>query len=241
MTGEGNVIGIQKKLDLQELVKSATWRELLVELVESSSIDPWDVDIVKIANEYREAVKKMKFMDLHIPANMVLASSILLRMKSDSMEIFPQPEVFEQIEEGIARVRPEVEGLIPKFRLQPKRKISLEELMGALGDAMKISENRERKLMEVPTMENIVINEDDDIDHKIEAAHRLIKTNIGDSGITTYSKLARMFGSESEAVFSLFIPLLFLAYRGKINATQDEFFGDINIELGSGKEEEESE
>jgi segregation and condensation protein A len=231
MTNDGNSAGVQKRLDLEELVKSATWRELLIELVESNSIDPWDIDIVKIANEYREAVRKMQLRDLRIPANMVLASSILLRMKSDSMEIFPEPPEEAAIEEGVARVNPAVEELVPKLRIQPKRKITLEELMDALGSALKTTETRERESAERAAAPNIVINEHDDIDQKIEAADRLIRSNVGKEGTATYSALSRYFGSESEAIFNLFIPALFLAYRGKIKMGQENFFGEIVLSL----------
>lgn len=228
MTIDEKASGVQRQLDLRELVKSATWKELLIELVESNSIDPWNIDIVRIANEYREAVRKMRVSDLHIPANMILASSILLRMKSDSMEIFPQQPVDEEIGEHVSRITPEVQELIPKFRMQPKRKITLDELMGALGDAMKFTEAKERRADEIrEIMPTIVVEEKDDIDRKIEAAHKLIASNIEPDGRTSYSKLSRYFGSEQEALFSLFIPVLFLAYRGAINAEQKQFFGDI--------------
>ena len=75
----------KQQLNLQEFVKNATWRELLVELVDSNQLDPWNIDIVKVVDSYIAVVRKMQVMDLHIPANIVLAASILLRMKRETI------------------------------------------------------------------------------------------------------------------------------------------------------------
>jgi chromatin segregation and condensation protein Rec8/ScpA/Scc1 (kleisin family) len=53
-----------KQLNLQEFVKNATWRELLIELVDTSQLDPWDIDIIKVVDSYIAAIRKMQVMDL---------------------------------------------------------------------------------------------------------------------------------------------------------------------------------
>ncbi len=78
---------VQHKLDLGEFVKNATWRELLAELVKSKQLDPWDIDIAEIVDNYIDIIKQMKILDLKIPANIVLAASILLHMKSDALSL----------------------------------------------------------------------------------------------------------------------------------------------------------
>ena len=83
----------RQQLNLQEFVKNATWRELLVELVDSNKLDPWNIDIVNIVDELHAVVRKMRVMDLHIPANIVLAASILLRMKSETISILQTEEI----------------------------------------------------------------------------------------------------------------------------------------------------
>ena len=220
----------QRTLDLGELVRTATWREVLMELVESNSIDPWNIDIGKIANEYVQTIRKMKVMELHIPANMTLAASILLRMKSDSMVMFK--EEVQEAEDGIVVPRqiPEVPQLIPKFRLQPHKKVSLTDLMDALDEAIKSTERRAIAAAEIPApLDFFVIKED--IDEKIAAAHKLISSNLSGEGVVEYSKLARLFGSQRSAISDLFIPLLFLSHRKEIDIAQEEFFGEIFISL----------
>ena len=222
-------LGTQRTLDLRELVATATWREVLMELVESNSIDPWNMDIGKIANEYVQTIRKMQVMDLHIPANMTLAASILLRMKSDSMVMFKE-ELRKLRTESPPRQIPEVPELIPKFRLQPHKKVTLTDLMDALDEAIKSTDQRALAATEMAApMDFLVVKED--IDEKIASAYKLVSSNIGGDGVIEYSKLSRMFSSERSAVSDLFIPLLFLAHKREIDIAQEQFFGDIMISL----------
>ena len=78
--------------DLQKLVSEATWRELLISLVESNQIDPWDIDIAKLVEGYMSVIKSIKLMDLRMQANFALAASILLKMKSDRFQVFAVEE-----------------------------------------------------------------------------------------------------------------------------------------------------
>ena len=56
-----------------------------------------------------------------------------------------------------------------------------------------------------------------------------------------YSKLARLFSSERNAVSDLFIPLLFLSHRKEMDVVQEQFFGEIMISLHQeGKKDEEA-
>lgn len=232
--------GTQRTLDLKELVATATWKEVLLELVDSNSIDPWNIDIGEIANEYVQTIRKMQVMDLHIPANMTLAASILLRMKSDSMVMFK--EALQEVEEGVAipRQTPEVQELIPKFRLQPHKKVTLSDLMDALDEAIKSTDQRALLSTEMATpMDFFVVRED--IDDKIASAYKMVSANMSAEGVIEYSKLARMFSTDRNAVSDLFIPLLFLAHRKEIDIAQEEFFGDILISLHQGDKKEEKE
>jgi segregation and condensation protein A len=172
----------------------------------------------------------MQVMDLRIPANMTLAASILLRMKSDSMVMFKE-EVIEA-EEGLMAPRqvPEVPELMPKFRLQPHKKVTLSDLMDALDEAIKVTEQKALYATEMEAPLDFPIIKED-IDEKIASAYKLIASNLSGDGVTEYSKLARLFGSERAAVSDLFIPLLFLSDRKEVDIAQEQFFGDIMVSL----------
>ncbi len=219
--------------DLESFVRNATWRELLMELVDRNELDPWDIDISRIVESYIGVIKDMKVMDLFVPANIVLAASILLRMKSDNMGIFQTVEPVAEGEEPQAgqRVLPNVEGLTPRARQQPGRRVTLAELMDALDDAMKTVERREDREVAQSTPVQFYVN-DEDIDEKMERVYSMVKENVDRYRTTTFANMARVFGSFESMLLDLFVPLLFLAHKGRISMRQDGFFDEIFIVLG---------
>jgi segregation and condensation protein A len=59
--------------------------ELLVHLAKTGEIDPWNIDIVQVADQYLQAVAELKESDLKITGKTLLYLAILLRMKSDQL------------------------------------------------------------------------------------------------------------------------------------------------------------
>jgi segregation and condensation protein A len=233
-TTVNEVVYTAQSLDLERLVQNATWRELLVELVRTSQIDPWNVDIARIVDGYMTAIKAMQVMDLYIPANIILAASILLRMKSETVGLLSIDEQQEEQAEGEqqTRIAPEVTPLSPRVRMQPGRKITLEELLDALDDAMKVEEHRER-IIEMENTPVPLLVKIDDIDEKLDATLSLVKGNIDSSGMVTFASLANKFNYAESMLLDLFVPLLFLAHRGNIVLFQEDFFKEIFIKLGT--------
>ena len=234
MTSSIEVPVYSGNINIPEFVKSATWRELLVELVESEKLDPWDIDIVKVVDSYVKAVRKMQVMDLHIPANIILAASILLRMKSDTINMLQVDTMSEPDEEPQAtRILPDVPALMPRLRLQPRRKVTLNELMDALNDAIKINEQREFITRSRTEPISITISKDD-IDEKVNVTYALVKNNADKEGMATFAALSKGFSSIEGILLNLFVPLLFLAQRGDVLLMQDEFFNEIFVKLCYG-------
>ena len=222
--------------NLEDFVKNATWRELLLELVQTNKLDPWNIDIIKVVDGYVEIVKKMKVMDLHVPANIILAASILLRMKSDTLRVFepepiPEPEEIPMTE----RILPEVPQLVPRMRLQPNKRVTLMELMGALDEVMKIKQQRELTAKVAAAPMQFYINKED-IDEKIESIYKMLQGNMDNTGLTTFAYLANKFSHTESILIDLFIPLLFLAHKQRVIIMQEKFFDEIFIKLNNGKE-----
>lgn len=233
-TAETTTAVVYRELDLQEFVQNATWRELLIELVSSNKLDPWDVDIQKVVDEYLGVVKKMKVLDLRVPANMVLAASILLRLKSDSLSIFSMQEE-QPIEEQVApqRIRPDVEALVPRARMQPKRKVTLQELLSALDQAMKMEVERRVEHEHATTPISIMV-EKDDIEEKMKRLLHEIRKLVDRERMTTFGRVAALFEESGSILVDLFVPMLFLAHSGKIGVLQESFFGEIIIKVTGG-------
>jgi segregation and condensation protein A len=234
-TTEATTAVVHREMDLQEFVQNSTWRELLIELVTSNQLDPWDVDISKVVDEYLSAIRKMKVLELKVPANIVLAASILLRMKSDTLSIFaPTQEETPADPMEMRSERPNVEALVPRARMQPKRKVTLEELLLALDSAIKVEAERkiEHERMVAPI--NIVI-ETEDIDEKKEKLMERITSIADKEGMTTFSILSSEFLDAEKILTNVFVPILFLAHENKIGIFQEDFFGEILIKITGEK------
>lgn len=219
-----------RQLNLEDFVRNATWRELLYELVETNQLDPWDIDIQKVVDGYIGLVKKMKVLDLHVPANIILAASILLRLKSESLKVPEEQPIPEPEEMAAQRVIPQVEQLVPRLRMQPGKKISLVELMQALDEVMKLKDKREMMLQNTLEPVKFVINKED-IDQKIERIYSLVEEHADSEGLTTFADLANKFTQMESILLDLFIPLLFLAHKDRIDVAQEKFFDEIFIKL----------
>ncbi len=217
--------------DIVELVGNATWKELIIMLVETNKLDPWNIDITKIVDSYVETINKMKLLDLFMPANVIFAASVLLRIKSDTMKFFEEPaEEFYDDAEQPARDRPEVGELVPRTRRQPQARITLEQLVAALDDAIKLEAKRveRERFFAEPIELNIEV---EDIDKKTDDVLRLVSDNSDKYGITSFNSVKRYFPDGYGMLMDFFVPLLYLHNNGAIAMSQEEFFGEIMIKI----------
>lgn len=201
---------------------------MLLDLVVSEKLDPWNIDLVDIASKYLERVKKLQKLDLRVPANLILAASILLRFKSDALRFEEEEQVVEQqtfIDETQAPV--EIPMLSLRTRIPRKRKVTLNELMGALEEVFE----EQRKKQEKPVIkENMIINVPKyDITARMKEIYAKVKKTADTSGLVTFSSLLKE-KNRKEIIYTL-IPILHLAQDGKLSVFQEKFFGEIFIQL----------
>ncbi len=217
-------------IDLSALVKDATWKEMLVELVRNNQFDPWNIDITQIVDKYVEAVRTFKVMDLRVPANIILAAAVLLRLKSEVLT-FTEPEP-PLMDDGQPFVRPDVqiEGLTLRLRPPLKRKIALTELIEAMEEAMSIKERRATRFTALPQIPITI--QKVDIEEELKNLHETISRHVDKKNMTTFSYLLKE-GGFSDVLVQLFAPMLYLASRGQISLIQENFFGEIIIALNS--------
>ncbi len=77
--------------------------ELLVQLAEEGTIEPWDIDIVQVTDEF---LAKLESVDLRTTGRALFYASVLLRMKGDEMlsmtdeDDEPQEEPWERVLQG---------------------------------------------------------------------------------------------------------------------------------------------
>ncbi len=220
-----------KNLNLEEFVRNATWKDLLSELVQSNRLDPWNIDLGSVVEGYVGAVKRMKVLDLHIPANIIFAAALLLRMKSDSLVIIEPEELpVQEDPTGGIRVRPEVPALIQKIRIQPGKRITLIELMNALEDAIKIKEERELLAQSAPPPRFLALQKED-IEEKIAKVYETVKGHADKEGMITFGELVSGMTDAHTKLTEVFVPLLFLTHSRKVVMMQEKFFEEIFVKL----------
>ena len=219
------------QFNLEKIVTYPTWREMLIKVIEKENIDPWDIDIVKLTSKYIEYVRRMKNLELNIPANIILAASILLRMKSDVLEINDdshdvEDEMYVEDNDTIE----EIPILELKTRIPPKRRVTLDELVEALDEAFQKETEHSIRLTH-PVMRNkqkIITERFYDIDVLTEELMNKMKGKFDDKGMLAFSSLLNNKNDITEKV-KLFLPLIFLANKGKLVLIQEILFGDIII------------
>jgi len=203
--------------------------QILLGLVQEHKLDPWDVDIEKLAGVYLQRVREMREFDLRVSGRTLLSASMLLRMKSDF--VFngrKNPEAEEELKEMFDIDLPEL-GQITIIERSP-RKITLLDLMGALQEALKDTPIRKlvhrRKLEKImQTLSEYHIN----IERNLEELYQRVKSLAASGKEISLSVL--VFERTRLAVARTLLLLLFLNIQGKVVLRQPEPFGEIFASL----------
>jgi len=218
-------------MKLERIVAFPTWREMLLELVATKKLDPWNIDIVEIATGYLDKVRKLEMLDLRLPANLILAAAILLRFKSDALRLEEETQVVEEqtyVEEDTeAQVIPVLEL---KSRIPPKRMVTLDELLLAMEKVFDDQKKREEKAQKVviPSVINIQLPEFN-IEEKMEEVYNKVRSELDSEGLAMFSNVTS--GKEPMEVILTLLPLLHLVQDGRLSIFQEQFFGEIFIRV----------
>ena len=224
------VVDVSSIEQIEKLVAKPTWREMLLEIVSANDMDPWNLNIAFITEGYIDKVRKMRINDLHVPANVILAASILVRFKAQAFQ-FEEPEpVIEEITvlEGMPNAA-EMQLLQLRMRMQPKRAVTLSDLLVALDEAITIEAKRETRRVAIPKMVEFKLP-DYDIEKEMKDIIGHINRLADKDGWLTFSCLLNDLKREGPRPIVLtLLPLLHLSQECKIAISQDGVFGEILI------------
>ncbi len=213
-------------MDLVSFVVQPTWKELLLELVSTEQMDPWDVDVGVVAEKYLALVRNLEALDLRVPANVILASAILLRYKSENLTVEDEPEddTFEE-----AQLRDEaLPDLVFRVNRPRRRRMTLEELMRSMEDV--IRKGRKATGPKLSSLPAILLHVGgQDMDQKMTAVFDKVVANQDAEGVVLFSSLLEE--KNAEQVARHLLPVLHLVQERKINAWQDDFFGEIFMQV----------
>ncbi len=228
-----------------------SWKAILLDLVNSEQMDPWDIDISLLTQRYIGRIKDLKETNLKVSGKVVLAAAILLKIKSKrlvgedlnefdrllaSSEMSEQ-QFYDELEQELAQG--EVAGmqdqsleLIPRLPQPRKRKVSVYDLVRALEKALEV---KKRRLFNSLHEVHIVVPDK--------------KMDITTAMASLYGKLVGLFAkgikkltfsslvptkNREDKVYT-FIPLLHLTSEGKVELEQKEHLGEIEIKQPEAK------
>jgi segregation and condensation protein A len=221
-----------------------SWQAIILDLINSEQLDPWDVDLVLLTNRYMEKIRGMEEANLFISSKVLFAAALLLRIKSEillnqyipSLDdiLFGKKEEKKYVQERI-ELEDEIPELVQRTPLPRYRKVTLQELLSALGKAI-TTENR--RIKKVVTMKQ----------QEIETAISIprARINLRDKIQEVYARLKKVFvnGKEERVAFSellgdkkenseervgTFVPLLHLDNQHKVFLEQEKHLEEIYV------------
>jgi len=225
--------------DLREIIQNDRWKDVLIDLVIGNKIDPWDVNIEIVAGEFLKYIRHMNEYDLSVPANIVLATSIILKYKANTLKYIFGNENENDGDEysDDALDMPPLDG-IPQLtminRIPPKRKVTLTELINEIEKVMKYDEKPDRYRKEKIKYYPLILNiSEGSTEEKINEIYVKIEKNIDKEGWTTFSRIVD--NKEPYTLVSTLLGMLHLRQREKIIIKQEDIFDEIFVRISNSK------
>ncbi len=217
------------EMELEKLVVQPTWRDMLIDLVTEEKLDPWNIDITEVTEKYMDKIRDLQSLDLRVPANIILAAAILLRLKSETLRLEEEIQGADSETYISEEQSPlEIPMLSLKTRIPPKRRVSLGELIGALSEVIEAQKKRAERIFDPKPIMSIEIPKQD-IEKRMKDLLDKMKAQADAEGVILFSDLLESKSGE-EKVF-LLLPLLHLAQDRFLDIAQEKMFGEIFITL----------
>lgn len=198
--------------------------DMLMSLVFTREIDPWNINIVELTEKYLEQIQRAEELDLRLSGKTYLVATILLRMQSETLFIEEKEEKEEELEELDFEPSP----ILPPLR-RKTGKITLPELLNALLIVLEEREKRKKKPKKLPER-HIVQVDVYRVDVKKYVEELYIKIKMISSGeIITFSQL--LIDKSPLFIARTFLYLLFLEMSQRVEIWQETEFGEIYIKV----------
>lgn len=229
---------LQKPEDFVSLIDQPDWKTILISLVKSERMDPWNIDVKILAQKYLEKIQSMQHADLRLPANAILASAILLKFKARALRLSSIEEEADVDFKSLLTEEQLLGGMMPELvnpRLVREGKVTLDQLVESIESILEKTKTkvqrelsgRNRPQFQIPFQG---MNVNAVMDEVMVSAKKHADT----TGLALFSHMAE--GKKTGHVIELFLGLLFLVNAGKLAAWQDSLFGEIFVSTIVGKE-----
>lgn len=216
-----------------------TWKSIIMDLIKSEQMNPWDIDISLLTKKYIETVKQLKEANFFVSGNVLIAAALLLKIKSsriltedianlDNYLFSQDEEEFEELEESYRIQDEEIPKLAIKTPQPRKKSVSVNDLIRALQGALKVSKRKEiKRELERSFKPPEVPEKKVDITALIKDIYEKIMQFFKKEENVTFSKL--VISEKKEDKILTLLPLLHLDNQEKIDLYQAEHFGEIEI------------
>ncbi len=227
-----------------------SWQAIIYDLIKTEQLDPWDIDLSILADKYVETIQILEEENFFVSSKVLLACSLVLRLKSEILlnsyiqsldeAIYGQKENKRYELERIEIDENELPILVPRTPMARHKKVTLNELMGALNKAIDTENRRikrEIKGKQAKKSLMVVLPNSNHIPLKtrIKNIFAIVKREIerGNENHTKFSKLAQ----SKEEMLASFLPILHLSNDGKIHLKQKIHYDEIYMTLEMMEEE----
>lgn len=227
---------LQSFTQLESMVSKPTWKDILLDLIASNSIDPWNIDLVALADAFIRQVREMERMDFVLQANVILASAILLKYKSNYLRMLSYQADLEQYipEGGEVAGAGELPELTLASRIPPRRQITLDELVSEMERIIKYENVERTHIPRGAIVETVDLElQQGDVEKDMQALLARIREGTDSEGWSMFSRLVS--GYEPRAVVYSLVCILHLVQMEAVDIHQDELFGELFIRLQEPK------
>ena len=231
--------------------------EILVAMAERGEIDPWNINIIEVTDRFLSELERRRELNLQISGRTLFFAATLLRMKSDQLAIVGtvdeegEGDADDLFGEGfdtgmdeeigfssrlgpIERLEHEIQRRLDRKNMR-KSPVTLFELIVELKNLEK-AERRRRRMEGGTDFADSLIDADDvvSIAHEEgfqESAMIRLAEYLEGLELNEEMTLAELCERMEWGVPEVFIPLLFLALDGRCSLRQEEFYGDIWVQI----------
>jgi segregation and condensation protein A len=229
--------------------------EILVGLAERGEIDPWNINIIEVTDRFLSELERCRQLNLQVSGRTLFYAATLLRMKSEHLELSSDSEesVGDDDDEfygenfdvaldneidyqgrlgPIERLEQEIQRRLDRKNMR-KSPVTLFELIIELKNLEK-EERRRRRISE--TGDDLLIYAEDVVgiahdEGYQESAMTVLEECLDCISIEEEMTLAQICEKLGWGMPEVYIPLLFLAHEGRCSLRQEEFFGDVYVQI----------
>ena len=225
--------------------------EIILELVKTGKIDPWNIDIVDLYDKYMERIKTLKQDNLRSIGKAILFASTLLKIKSDILQGITiddfnnQPEdFFEEDFEDYEQLQIPTNNVVSfdevlqrrtSVRLNRKRNVTLKDLIRhiqfyedlekkyALQSALNKNAAKVRNYSKLKALDVKNMAAEEYIEELVDKMRQNLAQILDHEEKIELRELCLLGFKRSSA----FIALAFLVREGEYDVEQKEFYGEL--------------